>query len=385
MVSFRRMGLFVVVTMVFGLALARGAEGPAPAGSGEAMSDEQIAKLIAQLDAERYAERQAASQKLEAAGKAAIPSLAKLAVGDSLEATVRAIDLLKKFYGASDEATKQAAKEALETVAKSDQKAAAKRAQDALRPVPSPYGTNAAGGLNFGVVVGGQAGLKKSMKIVNGVKEIDVEEQDGRKIKIIEADAGIKVEITSKKNGKEVTEKFEAKDAAELAKKSPEAAQLYKAHAAAVAAQGAAFQAQIQVVQGGNALPVVPRQRIDILKMIVKNYANSLGIQVAGMIQADELKKASKESKDELQKELDGLKKQITDLEKRLQEKDEQPTEKASDKSLPATPAPAVPAPEAPARPRLLGPPVPATVPAPVTPAPAVAPAAKPLPTSSGS
>ena len=66
---------------------------------------EEIAKLVQQLDAGRFAERQSASQKLTAAGKAAIPALAKAALGDSLEMTVRSIDILRKFHESSTRPT----------------------------------------------------------------------------------------------------------------------------------------------------------------------------------------------------------------------------------------------------------------------------------------
>ena len=99
-------------------------------------SAEELAKLVAQLDAPRFADRQAATEKLAAVGKPAIGALAKAAVGDSPEVTGRAIGLLAKLLESSDQATKAAARTALETIAKSDRPAASSRAQELLKPQP---------------------------------------------------------------------------------------------------------------------------------------------------------------------------------------------------------------------------------------------------------
>ncbi len=65
-------------------------------------------------------------------------------------------------------------------------------------------------------------GLKISTRVNNGVKETEVEEND-QKIKIHDdPKQGISVEITKEeKDGKDVTEKFEAKNAEELKKEAP--------------------------------------------------------------------------------------------------------------------------------------------------------------------
>ena len=50
-----------------------------------------------------------------------------------------------------------------------------------------------------------------SVKNVNGVKEINASE-DGKTVKIQDDPAqGIKIEVTEKQNGKEVTKKYEAR------------------------------------------------------------------------------------------------------------------------------------------------------------------------------
>ena len=92
------------MAIVLGLAcsLLHAADNPAtnPAGGAQAaasqktVSPEAIAKLIAQLDADQYDQRQAAKTKLVAIGKPAIPALAQAASGDSLEVTTTAVGLL---------------------------------------------------------------------------------------------------------------------------------------------------------------------------------------------------------------------------------------------------------------------------------------------------
>ena len=86
-----------------------------------------IAAWIKQLDADKFADRQEASEKLYAAGKAAIPASAEAAAGPSLEVTVRSIDLLQRFLDSPDKAIKDAATAGLEKIAKSDKPNAARR------------------------------------------------------------------------------------------------------------------------------------------------------------------------------------------------------------------------------------------------------------------
>ncbi len=205
------------VAVVVGLSCwtARGADEPAKtatagkaAEGGKAPSTEQIAKLVEQLDADRYADRQAASEKLATIGKPAIAALSKAAVGESAEVTIRAIGLLGKFLESSDQETNRAAKATLETIAKSDRQAAARRAQELIKPpateTPAPGGNGIAmGQIQFQVhAIGvGAGGSRKSMKVVNGVKEIEVEE-GGKKVKITDdPQQGIKIEVTSMENG----------------------------------------------------------------------------------------------------------------------------------------------------------------------------------------
>ncbi len=90
--------------------------GPAP----KAAAAGQIADWIQQLNSPRFTERTEATRHLEEAGKSAFPALAEAVLGDNREATLRAIEILRKHSQEGDEATKSAAKEALQKIADSD-------------------------------------------------------------------------------------------------------------------------------------------------------------------------------------------------------------------------------------------------------------------------
>jgi len=206
------------------------------------LSDAQVKELIQKLDAQKFGDRQSASQKLAEAGAAVIPALSEAAIDGTREMTVRSIDILKGHFQSSDAALKKSAEEALKKIADSQTPAAANRAKDALLPKPQP-GANLpqfgnAGGIRvFGgnaqiqiqvQAIGGNGVKKISVKNNNGVKEIEAEENN-RKIKINDdPNQGIKIEVTETKDGKETTRKVEAKDADDLKKKDAEAHKIYE-------------------------------------------------------------------------------------------------------------------------------------------------------------
>jgi hypothetical protein len=309
------------------------AAGPAPA---------DISKWIEQLNAERFTDRQEASQKLAEIGKPAIAPLAKAAVGDSLEVTIRSIEILKKFYQSSDESLKAAAKEALEQIASSGKAAAARRAKEVLAPKEQPQadpnapgqgiiiGNIPAGGIIQGRIQIGAGGKKISIKNVGGVKEIEAEE-DGKKVRIVEdPQKGIKLEITEKnKEGKEETKTYEAKNAEELEKKHPEAYKVYKEYS-----QGQVGGiAQIQIAPNIVPIPVqpVPAQAAQARARASVDLANVMARSLLARLKeanSDEaIRNATPESKDQLRKSLEELKKEIAEMEKRLQEDAKKPAE----------------------------------------------------------
>ena len=77
--------------------LLAGIAGPLPAADGgpAAMSAEGIREWIGQLGADQFAQREAASRRLAAAGPAALPALAEAARGSDLEVASRAIDIIR--------------------------------------------------------------------------------------------------------------------------------------------------------------------------------------------------------------------------------------------------------------------------------------------------
>ncbi len=310
--------------------------------AGTVASAEEIAELIRQLDADQYSQREAATKRLMNVGKPAVPAVSKAAVEGSLEVTGRSIDILKKLYESSDEATKTAAEKALQALADGDHRAAARRAKDILKPKQAagqmaPGGNIILGGANIQIQVGGAAnGKKVSIKTVNGVKTIEAEE-NGKKIKIVDdPNQGIKMEITTKKDGKEQTEKIEAKNADELKKKNKEAHEIYEEYSKK---QGGIAAVQFQFNQGNIrrkavALPAmarVKRKQVDMAATMLRG----MGMQITRLTGEDQLEDASKESIAELKKRLDEVKKQIAELEKRIDARSKEAEKEAQEEKSP--------------------------------------------------
>jgi len=242
---------------------------PADAKSAvEAVAPGRFAQWTGQLDSNRFAERNEASRQLEQAGKEAFPALTEAALGDSREATLRAIEILRRHSLEGDESSKAGAKQALQKIAASGHAAAARRAKDALTP-PKPDAVNAPlGPIIQGWPIGGQqiqlqiqmnavgGNQQRRIQINNGVRQIEVTETD-LKVKITEEPAGgVQLEVTRKKDGKESTEKYSAKSRDELKKKQPEAYRLYDKYAQQ---PNARIQVRTQPgVPGG--VPAVPPQ-----------------------------------------------------------------------------------------------------------------------------
>ena len=219
---------------------------PRPTAKSPAAAGESVEQLIEQLDSADYDTREAACGKLAAKGKAAIAALEKAAANGNLEVSSRATTVLGKLLKSSDEATEKAATEALQRLADGDSPAAARKAKSILDK-KNGLKNNGPGMMAGGIIVpgngfggqiiinggqlniGGGGGMRTmSVKNVNGVKEITASE-DGKTVKIQDDPAkGIKIELTEKQNGKEVTKKYEAKNVEELKKKQPAGYELYK-------------------------------------------------------------------------------------------------------------------------------------------------------------
>ena len=291
-----------------------------------------IDRLVNQLDAPRFSERQSASEKLEALGAAALPALEKAAKGESLEVATRAIELLKKLLGSSEASTRTDARQALQRLAKGARPKASRLADEALKSKEQEDATNAAQAMKFGAIgiqfAPGNNARRIRVQNNNGNREIDIEEGD-RKIKINDGNGQpIKIEVTKKAaNGKESTEKYEAKDVDELKKKHPEGYKIYQGWENQGNPLGLQVRGGINIMQvGPAAAPFQPPP--DLQVRTATSVLRSLHRHVDNLIKGDQLQKATPQSKADLKQAIDELKKTLADVEKRLQEKSNPPAAK---------------------------------------------------------
>lgn len=237
----------------------RAGNGPERPAATVAASPESISELVKQLDADEFARREEASRQLSELGAAAVPDLAKAAQGRSLEASARAFAILKKFVTGEDATLQGTARETLTRIA-GQREPAEKNKDDALaaaaakaaeilgqsqasrfadaRNVPPPavfpQPQIPFGGQPRMIIRGHQVvGNRISVKVVDGTREVDADETmpDGQKrsVKIVsDPKSGIRMEVTTTKDGKPLTEKYAAKDAESLKKDHPEAARIYE-------------------------------------------------------------------------------------------------------------------------------------------------------------
>lgn len=310
----------------------------------------EIERLITELDADQFEVRQRAAKRLTETGSAAIDALAKAAVGESLEVTTRAIDVLKKLYQSDDEATKKAAEAALEKLAQGGHAPSAWRARSVLKAklggdtkAEDPNQPVQPGRIIFGgnIVPGIQVQQIAKARSVSvskrdGVKEIKVQEDDKRYHITVDDKKGIKVEMLKKnKEGKEVAETIEAKDAEELKKKNEEAYKVFKEYGEQDVAGGV-----IQVQIGGavpvpapNIVPAAPRRtQLDVLPRLIQSIIQSIG----RIADEDAINSAPQESIDELKKSLDDLKGRIAEIEKLIKTREEKPARPAPEKADPS-------------------------------------------------
>jgi hypothetical protein len=98
---------------------------------------DELARLVAELRSELFEQREAATRSLVAFGPAAIEPLVKAAEGANLELALRSIHVLHSMCLSSDDATWQAAEEALRMMANGTAEVASRCAQDILSTMPS--------------------------------------------------------------------------------------------------------------------------------------------------------------------------------------------------------------------------------------------------------
>ena len=312
--------------------------------SGPAIADE-AADLVKQLDAETFREREEAAQKLEALGKNAIPTLASAANEGTLETGIRSIDILKKLSEAEDKETAAEAKAALEKLTESENAATARRAKNALAPKPQPVVPAFPNRIRVvpfppAQIIGGNAARRINMKNVNGVKTVEVDEGN-RKININEdPNKGITVEITETNNGKETTEKFEAKNEDDLKKNHPKAHAEYEKYGKGNAA---AIQINQRAIPFRNAVPAIPafRRANDVRLDAVGRLLQTLGKHVETMADDNAIKDASNDSRESFKKEVVEMKNRLAELERKLQSAIDEENKKQPQKEQPAPEKPA--------------------------------------------
>ncbi|HOD82948.1 MAG: hypothetical protein BWX88_01885 [Planctomycetes bacterium ADurb.Bin126] len=280
---------------------------PAVAAPIPAKTPQEIAQLIEELDHTEFARREEASRRLEATGKACISALESAAASRKPEPSARAMELLKTFADREDEPTRTAAMKALEKLAEGNSPAAedAKKFLDARRPRPqqAPFGIRLA--------QGGLVARRMSVKNVNGVKEIEADE-DGRTVKILDdPNKGICVEVTQKKDGKDETKKYEAKTAAELEKKHPEAHKLYKQYSG-----GAGGAIQVIAAAGGvvnlEAAAAAKARTVRLRLQLLLKQLEAIG-------KDNQLQALDEDAARDLLKEMAKVRGELEGLEKKLQ------------------------------------------------------------------
>jgi hypothetical protein len=261
----------------------------------------EIRQWIKDLDSDAFATRQTAAEMLYQAGKPAIAAIEQAAGGKSLEVTMQSVNVLRRQLQAADNETKQAAKDALDRLSKSQSPAAAP-AKEAVAPPPAPpvnqnpraiirgFGGIGPGGFapiggniqiqggNIQIVPNGiPAGGLQVVRIQanlqgNGNRTTDVNE-NGKKIHIEEDQNGIEVKVTENVNGKDKTDTFKGKDADELKKKSPEAHKLYEKYMNGPGVGNIQIQA---LPFPGGLLPVAPQpQNTDAAKAASQQIAEA--------------------------------------------------------------------------------------------------------------
>ncbi|MFQ5733989.1 MAG: hypothetical protein ACE5KM_18785 [Planctomycetaceae bacterium] len=199
--------------------------------------------LLQQLESGKYAERNAATKRLMAAGMEVIAPITKAAHTDDLELGARCVDILKHLYQHGDAATKAAAEASLKTLRSSKHASVAKWAGEALGRGNNRFGNNPFGNNRFGgrfgrrfgggrIIIGGGAipggiagprGIEREAKVTEKGKTIHIKETFAPKRQIV-------VKVTEKVNGKEKTTEYKARTAADLRRKNKAIYDLYRKH-----------------------------------------------------------------------------------------------------------------------------------------------------------
>lgn len=242
----------------------------------EAKQRQLIEKWVEQLGHKRLTQRIKAEKQLTAAGKEAIPALAKAALAGNLATIEKSIDVLGKLAQSKDEKTQEAAKITLQMLSESDQPSTADRAKIALNTKEAdgikPFeGWNKPGNPFAG---GGNMNRSVSTSNINGMRTISVKEGP-LETTIQELRGGkILVQIT----GGEKPVELIAKNAEDLKKQLPEAAALYEQYAGGNQGLGMQFPA----VGFGNFAGVQPAKTSNMSTALLKQQLTELKQRMGG-------------------------------------------------------------------------------------------------------
>jgi hypothetical protein len=207
----------------------------------------EVKTLVEQLKSGKYKERNDATNKLMAAGGAAIGPVAKAAMTDDLELGARCVDILKHSLQNGDAASKAAAQKALLELRNSKHASVAKWAGEALQQRAIGAFPNGVRNRNFnrrGRIGGmrGGIGFQREVTAVDNGKTIHIKET------ILPGNRQIVVKVTEKVNGKDKTTEYKATTSADLRIKHKPIYDLYARHIG---------KAQLMIVGPNNAaIPV---------------------------------------------------------------------------------------------------------------------------------
>ncbi len=238
------------------------------------------------------------------------------------------MELLKKLLDASEGLTQADARQAFQRLAKGDRPKAARLAQDVLKVKEAEDAAKAQQAAQFAnrqqfgpiQIAPGINAQRVRIQHNNGGREINIEAGD-RKIKINDGKGQpIKIEITTKTNGKDSTETCEAKDVDELKKKHPEASKFYNGWENQGNPLGFPAGMTINIVQ----IQLPPDQQVRTAIMVLQSLHQHVDVLGKG----DQVQKASPQSRTDLKQAIDQFQQTLVEVEKRLQEKPEAPAAK---------------------------------------------------------
>jgi hypothetical protein len=247
----------------------------------------EIARLVEQLDAPEFGDRQEASRRLSEAGKLVLTDLEKAVTTASREVSGRALDILKQHFQQGDAELKQAAKESLARLTENKSASIAQRARNVIDP-PKQVAVNLPGGPGFRgppgqmqmfppprlapppIAPGALAPAVRSVSIseINGNREVKIDDQT--RVTTMQSRPGGPIEISvHDKIRNQQIKNIKATDLEDLKAKDAALAQLYES-----------YQQRGRQLVGGPPLPVtpprVPTGSADLSKRMLETIESSI-------------------------------------------------------------------------------------------------------------